>query len=72
MRSGVFYSAIIEDVVVDPIFQGRGIGKMMMKYALDLASQEGCFKAVLSSNLKRHRSHAFYESLGFATDTAFA
>jgi GNAT superfamily N-acetyltransferase len=58
-------SAIIEDVVVDPEWQGRGVGKMMMKKALRICRGKGCYKAVLSSNLKRERAHAFYESLGF-------
>jgi GNAT superfamily N-acetyltransferase len=58
-------SAIVEDVVVDPRRQGQGIGKTMMRHALRIAAQKGCYKAVLSSNLKRERAHAFYESLGF-------
>ena len=58
-------SAIIEDVAVDPEWQGHGVGKMMMRHALKICSEKGCYKAVLSSNLKRERAHAFYESLGF-------
>jgi len=58
-------SAIIEDVAVDPQWQGRGVGKMMMQYALKIARDSGCYKATLSSNLKRERAHAFYEALGF-------
>ena len=58
-------SAVIEDAAVDPAWQERGIGKMMMRYALKLAADKGCYKAVLSSNLERERAHAFYESLGF-------
>jgi GNAT superfamily N-acetyltransferase len=38
---------------------------MMMQHALELCREKDCYKAVLSSNLKRERSHAFYESLGF-------
>jgi len=58
-------SAIIEDVAVDPALHGQGIGKAMMKYAIRLATEHGCYKAVLSSNLKRERAHAFYDSLDF-------
>lgn len=58
-------SAIIEDVAVDPQWQGHGVGKMMMRHALQVCSEKGCYKAVLSSSLKRERAHAFYESLGF-------
>ena len=58
-------SAIVEDVVVSPAHQGRGIGHQMMEHARELARQAGCYKLVLSSNRKRERAHAFYESLGF-------
>lgn len=58
-------SGVIEDVAVDPACQGQGIGRIMMDYALRLCRDKGCYKAVLSSNLRRERAHAFYESLGF-------
>ncbi len=58
-------SGVIEDVAVDPACQGQGIGRIMMRHALQLCGEKGCYKAVLSSNLKRERAHAFYESLGF-------
>ena len=58
-------SAIIEDVVIRKDLQGRGIGKEMMKKAMNLCSEKGCYKMVLSSNLSREVAHRFYESLGF-------
>jgi len=58
-------SAIIEDLVVDHLCQGQGIGKDMVAFALQQATQTGCYKAMLSSNLKREHAHRFYESLGF-------
>lgn len=58
-------SGVIEDVAVDPSWQGRGIGKLMMRHALEICGEKGCYKATLSSHLKRQRAHAFYESLGF-------
>ena len=58
-------SGVIEDVAVDPEWQGRGVGTLMMKSALQICSEKDCYKAVLSSNLKRERAHAFYESLSF-------
>ena len=58
-------SAVIEAVAVDPAYQGQGVGKAMMKHALDEAGKYGCYKAMLSSNLKRDLAHKFYESLGF-------
>lgn len=65
-------SGLIEDVVVKTEWQGRGIGKQMMNYAMEVCRHYGCYKAALSSNLKRKDAHAFYEKLGFKNvDTAF-
>ncbi len=58
-------SAIIEDVAVAPGWQRRGVGKLMMAYALRLSGEKGCYKAALSSSFSREKAHAFYESLGF-------
>ena len=59
-------SAIVEDVVVDPSQQGRGVGRQMMAHAMQQAREAGCYKLALSSNARRTGAHAFYESLGFA------
>ncbi len=58
-------SGIVEDVAVQENLQGKGIGRQMMKYAMQVCSEAGCYKLVLSSNQKRVEAHAFYESLGF-------
>jgi GNAT superfamily N-acetyltransferase len=58
-------SAIVEDVVVSAERQSQGIGQLMMQHAQEQARVAGCYKLVLSSNQKRERAHAFYESLGF-------
>jgi GNAT superfamily N-acetyltransferase len=58
-------SGIVEDVVVAPQRQGSGIGRAMMRFALDRCRQKRCYKLVLSSNAKRARAHAFYEKLDF-------
>ena len=58
-------SAIVEDVVVHAERQGQGVGQQMMQHAQQQAHDAACYKLVLSSNQKRERAHAFYESLGF-------
>ena len=58
-------SGIVEDVVVDAEYQSQGIGRQMMEYAIEVCRKNGCYKMVLSSNLKRERAHQFYETLGF-------
>jgi len=37
----------------------------MMRFAMDEARRQRCYKLTLSSNLKRERAHAFYDALGF-------
>jgi GNAT superfamily N-acetyltransferase len=58
-------SAIVEGVAVAPQAHGMGVGSAMMRHALEIASEYGCYKLALSSNLKRTGAHAFYERLGF-------
>ena len=58
-------SGIVEAVGVLPSFQGKGIGKEMMTYAMDRCKDNRCYKMMLSSNEKRTSAHRFYESLGF-------
>ena len=42
-----------------------GIGRAMMDFAREQSAKKACYKIVLSSNARRERAHAFYESLGF-------
>ncbi|MFM7330558.1 MAG: N-acetyltransferase family protein [Brachymonas sp.] len=58
-------AAVVEDVVVHPQHRSQGIGRQMMEHARAMAREAGCYKLALSSNQKRTRAHAFYESLGF-------
>jgi GNAT superfamily N-acetyltransferase len=58
-------SAIVEDVVVHSDYRGQGVGKKMMQFAFEKCKKAGCYKMVLSSNIRRDRAHHFYESLGF-------
>lgn len=58
-------SGVVEDVVVKPSRQGQGIGARMIAFTLECCRRRGCYKLVVSSNLKRERAHRFYESLGF-------
>jgi len=58
-------SAVVEDVCVDEQLRGQGIGRAMMRFAMEFARQRGCYKLALSSNAAREGAHAFYRSLGF-------
>ncbi len=58
-------SCLVEDVVVAPEVQRSGIGRHMMRFAMDQCFARDCYKLVLSSHVKREEAHRFYESLGF-------
>jgi GNAT superfamily N-acetyltransferase len=58
-------SGVLEDIVVADGRHGTGIGRCMVGHAIALCRAKGCYKMVLSSNLRRTEAHAFYEHLGF-------
>lgn len=58
-------SGVVEDVVVQEDWRGKGVGKHMMRFAMDRCRERGCYKLALSSNLKREAAHRFYDGLGF-------
>jgi GNAT superfamily N-acetyltransferase len=58
-------SALVEAVVVDANRRGGGIGRAMMRRALDIARTKGCYKLALSSGSRRADAHRFYDNLGF-------
>jgi N-acetylglutamate synthase-like GNAT family acetyltransferase len=59
--------AIVENLVVDASYRRRGIGRLLMDYALARAREAGCYKVQLLSNVKRREAHWFYKRLGFKT-----
>lgn len=58
-------SGIVEDVVVAPEHHRRGIGRLMMTFAMEHCRERGCYKLALSANRIRKHAHAFYKSIGF-------
>lgn len=56
---------LLDAVVVANAQRGRGCGEVIVRYAMDLARAAGCYKLMLSSNLKREPAHRLYEKLGF-------
>ncbi|MBI2850899.1 MAG: GNAT family N-acetyltransferase [Chloroflexi bacterium] len=55
----------VENVMVDADYRRRGIGKLLMDYALAQAKQAGCYKIQLISDKSRKEAHRFYEALGY-------
>jgi len=58
-------SGVVEYVAVDSAWQGKGVGKAMMHFAMECCRKAGCYKIAVSANLKRKHALRFYESLGF-------
>jgi ribosomal protein S18 acetylase RimI-like enzyme len=58
-------AAILEDIVVATSLQRQGVGKAMIAHAMNMARSKGCYKLVLSSNMRRTDAHRFYDQLGF-------
>jgi GNAT superfamily N-acetyltransferase len=64
--------AIIENVVVDEEQRGKGVGAQLVRHAVELAREAGCYKVALASNKQRAEAHRFYQRLGFtATHEGF-
>jgi len=56
---------VVEYVVVDESHRSRGIGKLMMDSVKSIAKEAGCYKIMLTSDIRRERAHKFYKSVGF-------
>ena len=65
MHRGFHQFAVLDAVSVASAYRSQGIGQAMIRTALKLSAEAGCYKVTLSSNLSRDRAHAFYKSLGF-------
>ena len=57
--------AWIEDVVVDQGAGGKGVGKAITRFALDLAQHEGAKTVDLTSRPSREAANGMYEKVGF-------
>ncbi|KAI1009943.1 hypothetical protein LB503_011493 [Fusarium chuoi] len=55
----------IENLVVDPSAQGRGYGKVLMRYAEDFAKSRGCSALELYTNVKMFENLGLYLKMGF-------
>lgn len=64
--------ALIENVVSDARFRGRGFGSRVVQAAIDHAWAAGCYKVMLMTGRTEPAVLAFYQACGFTSDkTAF-
>ena len=57
----------IEDVVVSKNLQGKGIGEKIIRFVLDYAKKQGCYKTILDCDDK---VKPFYEKIGFESHSS--
>lgn len=55
----------IENVIIDTQYRKKGIGKEIVKKAVEYAKEKNCYKVILQSGIERTEAHKFYESIGF-------
>lgn len=55
--------AHIEDVVISPRHQARGLGKEIVRYLVHFAKTEKCYKCILNCVLEKEM---FYKKCGFS------
>lgn len=63
---------IIENVVTDQAVRNQGHGHAIIRHALDVAWQYGCYKVMLQTGSRRESTHNFYKSCGFSANDKFA
>ena len=64
-RGGAPY-AVVENVVVESARRGAGLGRHVVRFALDEAWRRGCYKALLQTGSRDPRVHRFYLACGFS------
>ncbi|MET2984406.1 GNAT family N-acetyltransferase [Aureibaculum conchae] len=59
------YKGWVEDVVVDPNYRGKGLGRKLMNKLLEKGKEMGLSEILLFSNEKRQAAISLYKSLDF-------
>lgn len=56
---------LIENVVTHPQYRKKGYGTAVLKKAIDIAREHGCYKVMLLTSQKDDATLNFYENAGF-------
>jgi len=57
--------ALLEDMIIAPDFQGKGVGKRLLAHAITEAKNLTCKRITLLSDTDNLNAHRFYEQFGF-------
>ena len=60
--------ALIENVVTDPVWRGKGLATACLNYAREIARAAGCYKLMLSTGSKREETLRFYRNAGYNSE----
>lgn len=60
--------ALIENVVTHPDYRCKGYAEACLKYAGEIASENGCYKIMLITGSKNPDTHRFYRKCGFNSE----
>lgn len=55
----------ITSLVVDEQLRGHGLGRKFVSFAKARAIDKQCYSLELTTNIRRHQTHRFYEQQGF-------
>jgi GNAT superfamily N-acetyltransferase len=56
---------VIENVVTHADYRGAGLGRAILRAALDIAWQADCYKVTLATGSKQEATLRFYQGAGF-------
>lgn len=59
---------LIENVVTHKEYRNKGLGKQVIKQAVEIARSKGCYKVMLLTGSKKEETLNFYRSCGFRDD----
>lgn len=57
--------ALIENVITDEKYRGRGLATACLNYAKEIALAANCYKIMLLSESKQETAHRVYEKAGY-------
>ena len=57
--------AVVQALVVDDVWRGRGIGEALMREAEEWAARRGLATIALYTRIDRDRARVFYERIGY-------
>ncbi|TCK98036.1 L-amino acid N-acyltransferase YncA [Natranaerovirga hydrolytica] len=59
---------LIENVVTHSEYRNQGLGKKVLKKAVEIAKKNNCYKVMLLTGSKKQETLNFYKSAGFKDD----